>query len=76
MRFWVIAIYRLSLVVGWISLLYLLFVYGHTDLTPTRNLWIAATIASICALTAGILRWAGLPADPAGKKKKQGKLRH
>ena len=72
MRTALIVIYWLSLAVAGGSLLYLLFVFGHTETAPlSRVLWVGALAAS-GALVAGLLHWVGLPADPKDPPRKPG----
>lgn len=54
---------RVSLSVSFASMVYLLFKFGHTELTPHYELWIAATISGTGALIGGTLMWVGLPAE-------------
>jgi len=68
--------YRIALVISTLSLLYLLFMFGHTELTPLPRILVVAAVAGFSALVAGVLQWAGLPADPKpSSKKKSGKAR-
>ena len=63
----ILSIYYGSLTIAWISLLYLLFMFGHTDTAPLPRVLTVAAIGATCALVGGILRWAGLPKVPEKK---------
>jgi hypothetical protein len=68
--------YRIALVISTLSLLYLLFMFGHTETTPLRRILATCCVAAFSALVAGLLQWVGLPADPnAHAGKKHGKAR-
>ena len=58
--------FRLSLLVAGASLAYLLFIFGHTDLTPHARVLEVATLGGVSALVAGILQWVGLPTEGGG----------
>lgn len=63
MRTALIITFRVALLVAGASLAYLLFIFGHTDLTPHSRVLEVATLAGISATVAGILQWVGLPAE-------------
>lgn len=71
MRTALIVTFRLALFVAGGSLAYLLFIFGHTDVTPMDRILLVSAVAAVSALVAGILQWVGLPAkpDPATGKK-------
>jgi hypothetical protein len=74
MRTALIVTFRIALLIAGASLAYLLFIFGHTDLTPHARVLEVATLAGLSALVAGVLQWVGLPADEAAKPGgKQGK---
>lgn len=70
MRRTVLTIYYLSLTIAGVSLIYLLFIFGHTETAPLPRVLATAGIAGCSALVAGILQWAGLPAAPPKQDKK------
>lgn len=68
--------YRLALAISGLSLLYLLFIFGHTETTPLKRVLATAALAGISALVAGLLHWVGLPSGPkedVGKKRTKGR---
>ena len=65
MRTALIVTFRLALFVAGGSLAYLLFIFGHTDVTPMGRILAVAVVAVISALVAGVLQWVGLPAKAA-----------
>jgi hypothetical protein len=79
MRMALIITFRVAMLVAGVSLAYLLFIFGHTDLTPHSRVLEVATLGGVSALIAGILQWVGLPADgtaqpgPKHGKKKSAK---
>lgn len=62
-----ILVFRVLLLIAGGSLAYLLFIFGHTDVTPMDTILEVAALAGTCALLAAILQWVGLPADPSAK---------
>lgn len=71
MRTALIFAFRGALLISGASLAYLMFIFGHTDLTSHNRVLQVATLAAVSALVAGILQWVGLPAEgkpPAGTK--------
>jgi hypothetical protein len=69
MRKTIQSIYYISLVVAVASLLYLLFMLGHSETAPLMRVLGVAALAGVSALTAGILQWAGLPMEQPQAKK-------
>lgn len=67
MRTALIITFRVALLVAGASLAYLLFIFGHTDLTPHARVLEVAVLAGVSSLVAGILQWVGLPADESTK---------
>jgi len=65
-----IAVFRISLFVAGGSLAYLLFIFGHTDVTPMNRILLVAAVAGTSALIAAALQWIGLPAEPGKSHKK------
>ena len=55
---------RACLTISLIATIYLLFIFGHTEVAPPRRVATLAAIAVICAVVGGILQWAGLPSSP------------
>jgi uncharacterized membrane protein len=53
---------RLSLSIAFCSLIYLLFIFGHTEETPMSHVVGVTILAAISALVGGLLQWIGLPA--------------
>lgn len=64
---------RVSLVVAGISLVYLLFMFGHTETAPLTRILAACAVTVTGALVAGILQWVGLPAQPGASTAKKSK---
>lgn len=73
LRTGLILTYRISLLIAVFSLFYLLFMFGHTDVTPLNRIWLVAVIAGISALVAGMLQWIGLPQDNEKNQRKSRK---
>jgi hypothetical protein len=69
LRATLIATFRVALFVAGGSLAYLLFIFGHTDVTPMRRILLVAALGGTSALIAAMLQWIGLPVE-AGKKTK------
>ena len=67
MRTALIVAFRLALFVAGGSLAYLLFIFGHTDLTPMNRILAVAAVAASSALAAAVLQWIGLPVDETAK---------
>lgn len=65
---------RVSLVVAGISLVYLLFMFGHTETAPLTRILAACAVTVTGALVAGILQWVGLPAESSGSSTKKSKV--
>lgn len=60
---------RACLIVAGACLAYLLFIFGHTDVTPMNTILTVASIAGVSALVGAMLQWVGLPAEPKSNKK-------
>ncbi|MBI5093726.1 MAG: hypothetical protein HZB26_14940 [Candidatus Hydrogenedentes bacterium] len=76
LRTLLIIAFRLALALSGASLIYLLFVFGHTETAPPNRILFAATLCGTSALVAGLLQWVGLPAstqDSGGKKAPKGR---
>jgi hypothetical protein len=62
---------RVSLAISLLSTIYLLFIFGHSELAPLGRIVAVASVAGASALVGGLLQWVGLPPDPkqnSGKK--------
>ncbi|MBI2433514.1 MAG: hypothetical protein HYV26_11650 [Candidatus Hydrogenedentes bacterium] len=70
MRKTILTIYYTALVIAGASLLYLLFIFGHTETAPLPRVLTTAGVAAVSALVAGILQWAGLPKTEDRKEEK------
>lgn len=71
-RVTIVTTIRVALTVAGASLVYLLFVFGHTETASPNRILFAAALCGVSALVAGLLQWVGLPAtsgEGAGKKK-------
>lgn len=68
MRKTIRSIYYVSLAIAAVSLVYLLFMLGHTDTAPLGRVLGTAGVGAVSALTAGILQWAGLPVEQPKNK--------
>ena len=55
---------RITLTLSGISLAFMLFAYGHTELTSPEARLAVAAFSGLMALIGGTLMWVGLPADP------------
>lgn len=76
MRRALIIAFRVALLVAGASLAYLLFIFGHTDLTSHSRVLEVAALAGFSSLVAGILQWVGLPSEgTAAPAAKHGKKR-
>ncbi len=71
MRTALIVAFRLALFVAGGSLAYLLFIFGHTELTPTNRILLVAAVAGTSALIAAILQWIGLTVEDSKKDGKK-----
>jgi hypothetical protein len=67
-----IVAYRLALTVAWISLLYLLFIFGHTETASPARILTVCAVAGSAALVAGLLQWVGLPGSAKSEDPKKG----
>ncbi len=74
MRAFIIWTIRVSLAISGISMVYLLFIFGHTEVAPLSHVVGAAAIAIVVAIVGGTLQWVGLPPDPDAKPSR--KRRH
>lgn len=50
------------------SMGYLLFQFGHTELTSHERVLATATVTAVSALVAGFIAWLGEPEDPSKPK--------
>ncbi|MBX7255730.1 MAG: hypothetical protein K1Y02_05175 [Candidatus Hydrogenedentes bacterium] len=62
---------RVSFAISLISTIYLLFIFGHTEVAPLSHVIAAATVAAVSALVGGILQWAGIPSAPQTAPRKK-----
>ncbi|MCC6143057.1 MAG: hypothetical protein IT368_04535 [Candidatus Hydrogenedentes bacterium] len=69
MRRTLVIVQRLALVTAAGSLAWLLFMFGHTELTPHGRVVEVAALAGGSALVGGLLHWVGLP---SGRKETRG----
>jgi hypothetical protein len=68
MRTALLSIFYVALVVACASLVYLLFIFGHTETAPLGRVLTVAAIGGVSAVVAGILQWAGLPPKETDEK--------
>jgi len=62
---------RVSLAISFLSTIYLLFIFGHTEVAPLSHVVAVATVAGVTALIGGTLQWVGLPPDPKDSSRKK-----
>lgn len=69
------AIYYASLTIGGASLIYVLFIFGHSETAPLSRVLFFTVLACVSAVVGGVLQWVGLPApeeDTSSKKGRKG----